>query len=115
VERFPVGVEVMLRLFTGVFAWFWVAVVLAEVINNAFSLDRKLSVWLFGGGFSLLFLGYEAVNRFIEKNGANRGNQTRLVRFISAYNLSIGIVCLIFMAIIPFLWWGVIKMLARVP
>ena len=91
----------MSRLIAGVIAWFGLGVIITEILNNFNLFDFRLKVHFVAVPILLIFLLSELVKNYFKHQ-----------RIITIYNLFLGLIGLIFLLSIPFLWWGVIKKLS---
>jgi hypothetical protein len=103
----------MVRLLVGVAAFFWLGVVIAEVVRQSALLGFIGSPFFWGGVASLLFVATECMLAYIRRS--DKQNATGTKRVDTAYHLFLGLICLLLLTAIPFLWWGVIRELARLP
>ena len=103
----------MLRLLIGIAAFFWLGVVIAEVIRQSELLGAIGSPFLWGICTALLYGASEYIQNRIHRTAQRTGTQSG--RMVTGYQVFLAGICLIFFATIPFLWWGVIKELARLP
>lgn len=103
----------MVRLLVGIFAFFWLGVVIAEVVRQAELVATIGSPFLWGALTALAFVAIELVQAFLRHPTTLAGKKPQ--RLITAYHLFLAFICLVFLFAIPFLWWGVIQELARLP
>jgi hypothetical protein len=103
----------MVRLLVGISAFFWLGVVIAEVVRQSELLTTIGSPFFWGAVTALLFVAAEFMLLYIRCSAKRTGTEAKQVA--TAYHLFLGLICLILLAAIPFLWWGVIKELARLP
>ena len=103
----------MSRLIAGLLAWFGLSVIITEAVNNFSWFDFRLKVHFAAVPVLLIFLLSELViKNFQKKANSSAEDKNNHQRIITIYNLFIGLIGLIFLLSIPFLWWGVIKKLA---
>ncbi len=103
----------MLRLIVGLFACFWIGIVVAEIAGKA-GLPGTDNTLIWGAGAAALFLASEIVQRLLHRYLDRAADDSRPKRLLSAYHLVLGVLCLCLLAGIPWLWWGVMKELAGV-
>lgn len=103
----------MVRLLVGIAAFFWLGVVVAEVVRQSELLGFIGSPFFWGAVASLLFVATECMLACIRHCASQ--NTTGAKRIDTAYHLFLGVICLLLLTAIPFLWWGVIRELARLP
>ncbi|MBE0583123.1 MAG: hypothetical protein IH612_05100 [Desulfofustis sp.] len=97
----------------GISAFFWLGVVIAEVVRQSELFSTIGSPFFWGTVTALLFVAAEAMKLSLRSSAKRNGTQAK--RVDAVYHLFLGLICLILLAAIPFLWWGVIKELARLP
>ncbi len=104
----------MSRLVIGFLAWFGLSVIITEAINNFSIFDFRLKVHFVAVPILLIFLLSELViKNFQKKANSSADDKNMHQRIITIYNLFLGLIGLIFLLSIPFLWWGVIKKASR--
>ena len=101
------------RLITGLLALFGLSVIITGAVNNFSLFDFRLKVHFVAVPILLIFLFSELViKNFQKKANYSADDKNKYQRVITIYNLFLGLIGLIFLLSIPFLWWGVIKKLA---
>ncbi len=103
----------MFRLLVGIFAFVWLGVVVAEVVRQAELVATIGSPFLWGALNALVFVAIELMQVILRHPAKLAGERPQ--RIITAYHLFLAFICLVFLFAIPFLWWGVIQELARLP
>ncbi len=104
----------MVRFLIGGTAWFGFSIILVEMINNfnlfSFQLNALGSAVL----LTLVYLGFDASYLFFQKKAeaTNEADRTRYQTIVKQYRIILGVIGLILVVSIPFIWWGVIKKLA---
>lgn len=101
----------MLRLIAGTLGWAGLGIIIAEVLNNLEMFQFKLNL-LHALLPAAVFLFTELLIKqmVLKKRIAADGKYARVRRF---YQWILGLIGLIFLISIPFLWWEVIKKLAQ--
>jgi len=103
----------MVRLLVGSAAFFWLGVVTAEVVRQSVQIGLVGSPFFWGALASILFAATEVMPAHVRRFAKDTGVAAK--RVASAYQFILGLICLLLLVAIPFLWWGVIKELARLP
>ena len=103
------------RLIAGLLAWFGLSVIYTEIINNFNLLGFKLKFYYVAIPVLVIFLFSELLINIYQSRANFLPDQiNKRQPILTAYNLILGLIGLIFLVSIPFLWWGVIKKLAMV-
>ena len=101
----------MLRLIAGTLGWAGLGIIIAEVLNNLEMFLFKLNLW-----HALLPAAVFLLTELLIKQIAIRRRfaaDDKYARARSFYQWIIGLIGLLFLLSIPFLWWEVIKKLAQ--
>jgi cell division protein FtsX len=89
-------------------------VIIAEVINNAQFLGIKVKPYIVVIAFLAIFTVYELFIKRIKQKYISFAELKRKDKIVfTLYNLIYGIIGVLIFLGIPYLWWGVIKKLAR--
>ena len=101
----------MLRLSAGMLGWIGLGIIIAEVINNLKILEFNLNL-LQALLPAAIYLVFELV-LIRMKSQSSIAADNKYARVKSIYQWILGLVGLIFLISLPFLWWEVIKKLAQ--
>ena len=106
--------DTIFRLFIGSIAWFGFGVILAEVLNNSNLFNFKLEVYLVAGSISLTFLSIKLILKiYCEKAKFSIKNEKSYTQILNVYHIFLVLIVLLGSLSLPFLWWGMIKKLAK--
>ena len=104
----------MLQLFAGMIGWFGFGIIYAEVLNNFNLFDFKLKAYFVEGSMSLSFLIFKLILKIYNRKARDSiEHEKKYGQILTIYHICLGLIFLICLLSLPFLWWGIIMNAAK--